>query len=108
MRDPNRWQPLALEEQLSQNGLPIPGSVQNIIGPHWGHVTSFAMPPSPEGVPIDPGPPPLLGDPASDEAFKQAAVEVLRLGSQLDPTDGVEVDIGPGALGDNPLGEQRR
>ena len=104
MRDPNRWQPLALEEQLSQNGLPIPGSVQNIIGPHWGHVTSFAMPPSPEGVPIDPGPPPLLGDPASDDAFKQAAVEVLRLGSQLDPTDGVEVDIGPGALGDNPLG----
>ena len=104
MRDPNRWQPLALEEQLSQNGLPIPGSVQNIIGPHWGHVTSFAMPPSPEGVPIDPGPPPLLGDPASDDAFKQAAVEVLRLGSQLDPTDGVEIDIGPGALGDNPLG----
>ena len=46
MRDPNRWQPLALEEQIAQNGLPIPGSVQNIIGPHWGHVTSFAMPPS--------------------------------------------------------------
>ena len=104
MRDPNRWQPLALEEQLSQNGLPIPGTVQTIIGPHWGHVTSFAMPSEPNGVPIDPGPPPNLGDPESDDAFKQAAVEVLTLGSQLDPTDGVEVDIGPGALGDNPLG----
>jgi hypothetical protein len=104
MRDPNRWQPLALEEQLSQNGLPIPGSVQTIIGPHWGHVTSFAMPASPEGLPIDPGPPPLLGDTESDEAFKQAAVEVLQFGSQLDPTDGVEVDIGPGTLGDNLLG----
>ncbi len=104
MRDPNRWQPLALEEQLSQNGLPIPGSVQTIIGPHWGHVTSFAMPPSPDGVPLDPGPPPLLGDSESDDAFKQAAVDVLLLGSQLDPTDGVEVDIGPGSLGDNPLG----
>ena len=79
MRDPNRWQPLALEEQIAQNGLPIPGSVQNIIGPHWGHVTSFAMPPSEDGIPIDPGPPPLLGDPATDEAFKQAAVNVLRL-----------------------------
>ena len=79
MRDPNRWQPLALEEQIAQNGLPIPGTVQTIIGPHWGHVTSFAMPPSEDGMPIDPGPPPRLGDPASDEAFKQAAVEVLRL-----------------------------
>ena len=38
MRDPNAWQPLALEEQVAQNGLPIPGSVQTFIGPHWGHV----------------------------------------------------------------------
>jgi hypothetical protein len=104
MRDPNRWQPLALEEQIAQNGLPIPGSVQNIIGPHWGHVTSFAMPPSEEGVPIDPGPPPLLADPVTDEAFKQAAVHVLRLSSELDPSDGVEIDISPGAIGNNPLG----
>ena len=104
MRDPNRWQPLALEEQRSQNDLPIPGSVQNIIGPHWGHVTSFALPPSEDGVPIDPGPPPLLGDPESDEAFKQAAVEVLEYGSQIDPSDGVEIDIGPGSLGDSSLG----
>jgi len=104
MRDPNRWQPLALEEQIAQNGLPIPGSVQNIIGPHWGHVTSFAMPPSEDGIPIDPGPPPLLGDQATDEAFKQAAVNVLRLSSELDPSDGVEIDISPGALGNNMLG----
>ncbi len=104
MRDPNRWQPLALEEQIAQNGLPIPGSVQNIIGPHWGHVTSFAMPPSEDGIPIDPGPPPLLGDQATDEAFKQAAVNVLRLSSELDPSDGVEIDISPGALGNNTLG----
>jgi hypothetical protein len=103
MRDPNRWQPLALEEQLSQNGLPIPGTVQAIIGPHWGHVTSFAMPRSPDGLPLDPGPPPLLGDPESDDAFKQQAVEMLLLGRQLDAANGVEIDIGPGALGDNPL-----
>ncbi len=28
--------------------------------------------------------------------------------SELDPADGVEIDIGPGALGDNTLGTQRR
>ncbi len=104
MRDPNAWQPLALEEQVAQNGLPIPGSVQNVIGPHWGGVTSFALPPSDDGTPIDPGPPPRLGDSVTDEAFKQAAVTVLRYSSQLDATDDVEVDIGPGALGDNTLG----
>jgi hypothetical protein len=104
MVDPNAWQPLALEEQIAQNGLPIPGQVQTIIGPHWGHVTSFAMPPSADGLPADPGPPPLLGDPTSDEAFKQAAVWVLALSSELDASDGVEIDIGPGALGDNTLG----
>jgi hypothetical protein len=104
MFDPNAWQPLALEEQVSQNGLPIPGTVQNIVGPHWGHVTSFAMPPSEEGLPIDPGPPPRLGDPERDEAFKQDAVAVLTYSSQLDASDGVEIDISPGALGDNALG----
>ena len=46
MSDPNAWQPLALEEQVAQNGLPIPGKVQSFIGPHWGNVTAFALPPS--------------------------------------------------------------
>jgi hypothetical protein len=103
MADPNHWQPLALAEQISQNGLPIPGQVQTFIGPHWGHVRSFALAPSETGTPIDPGPPPLLGS-ASDAAFKEAAVEIIRYSSQLDAADGVRVDIGPGALGDNPLG----
>ena len=104
MRDPNRWQPLALEEVIAQNGLPIPGTVQRFIGPHWGHVRGFALPPSSAGTPIDPGPPPRLGDPATEVAFREAAIEVIRLGSRLDPTDGTMIDISPGALGDNPLG----
>jgi hypothetical protein len=104
MIDPNRWQPLSLARQLSQNGLPIPGSVQTFIGPHWGHVTGFALPPSEAGTPIDPGPPPRLGDPATDAAYREAALEVLRFSSQLDPADGVVVDVSPGVLGDNPLG----
>jgi hypothetical protein len=104
MNDPNAWQPLSLGLQLSQNGLPIPGNVQTFIGPQWGSVTSFALPESPTGTPIDPGPPPRLGDPATDVEFKQAALEVLRYSSQLDPVDGVEIDTSPASLGNNPLG----
>lgn len=104
MEDPNHWQPLALSRQVSQNGIPIPGAVQSFIGPYWGHVTSFALPPSETGTPIDPGPPPLLGDPASDARFKEEAVEVIRRSHALDPTNGVTVDISPGAFGDNNLG----
>jgi hypothetical protein len=103
MADPNRWQPLALAEQISQNGLPIPGQVQAFIGPHWGHVTGFALPSSESGTPIDPGPPPQLhGD--TDEAFKQAALEIIQYSSQLDPSDGVTVDVSPSALGNSSLG----
>ncbi|HEX9634750.1 MAG TPA: vanadium-dependent haloperoxidase [Candidatus Limnocylindria bacterium] len=105
MVDPNRWQPLALAEQISQNGLPIPGQVQTFIGPHWGHVKSFALPASSaEGVPIDPGPPPRLADPTTDTDFKQAALDVIRFSSELDSADGVTIDIGPGSVGSNSLG----
>jgi hypothetical protein len=104
MRDPNRWQPLALAQLVAQNGLPIPGNVQRFVGPQWGHVRGFALAPSADGVPIDPGPPPLLGDPESDPAFKQSAVDIIRFSSFLDAGDGTTIDIGPGALGDNPLG----
>jgi hypothetical protein len=104
MRDPNRWQPLSLAKQVAQNGLPIPGSIQTFIGPHWGHVTAFALPPSDVGTPIQPGTPPRLGDAATDQAFKDQAVEVIRYSSQLDATDPTTIDIGPGAFGANSLG----
>jgi hypothetical protein len=103
MRDPNRWQPLSLAKQLSQNGLPIPGQVQTFIGPHWGRVKSFALPPSESGVPIDPGTPPRLGT-ATDQEYKDEAVAIIRRSSELDATDGVTVDIAPDALGGNTLG----
>lgn len=104
MRDPSRWQPLSLGEQLSQNGLPIPGNIQAFIGSQWGGVTGFALPASTRRVPIDPGPPPRAGDAASADAFRLEAMDVLHAASQLDPADGVTIDIGPGALGANPLG----
>jgi hypothetical protein len=104
MADPNSWQPLSLEVQLSQNGLPIPGKVQTFIGPQWGHVAPFALPVSATGTPIDPGQPPRLGDPVTDSVFKQSAVDLIRLSSQLDPADGVTEDVSPASIGNNTLG----
>src|SRR3989440_2725100 len=102
MHDPTFWQPLALDQNVAQNGLTVPGKVQTFIGAQWGHVRGFALPASKKGVPIDPGPPPI-GTP-EDAAYKQAAVDVIRKSAELDPTDGQTVDIGLDALGNNPLG----
>ena len=102
MVDPDRWQPLALDQFVAQNGEPIPGAVQRFIGSHWGGVTSFAMPPAADGLPVDPGPPPRLVE--GDGSFAQAALEIVRRSSELDPADGVTTDVGPGAMGANSLG----
>ena len=105
MADPNRWQPLQIEHMISQNGIPVVNGVQQAVGPHWGHVKSFGLPDAGSGgVPIDPGPPPRLGDSASDRAFKDQVVEVIRDSSLLDPTEGQTIDISPGARGGNALG----
>ncbi len=102
--DPNRWQPLAFDVAETQNEIPLPINVQSFVGPHWGHVEAFALQASADGLPLDPGPPPLLGDPATDRDFREAVVEVIRYSSRLDPADGETVDISPGARGDSPLG----
>jgi len=105
MAHPNRWQPLQIEQMVSQNGIPLADGVQQFVGSQWGHVTAFALPAGGRSsVPIDPGPPPRLGNPATDQEFKDAVVEVIRFSSLLDPTSGVMVDVSPGSLGANPLG----
>ncbi|MCI0346263.1 MAG: hypothetical protein L0221_12600, partial [Chloroflexi bacterium] len=104
LRDPNRWQPLRLEHMISQNGIPIENGVQQHVGPHWGRVTSFALPPAnADGVAIDPGPPPLFGT-ATEDDYKAATLEVIRYSSQLDASDSATLDISPGVLGGNDLG----
>ena len=102
MHDPTFWQPLALDQIVSQNGIAVPGRVQSFIGAQWGHVRGFALTASKKGLPIDPGKPPF-GTPETD-AYKQAAVEVIRASAELDANDATLIDIGPGARGDNPLG----
>jgi hypothetical protein len=101
MVDPDRWQPLQIEHMISQNGIPVTNGVQQAIGPQWGHVTPFAIPAGgAEGIPMDPGPPPAFGS----DAYREQAIEVIRLSSELDPADPTTIDISPGALGDNALG----
>ena len=104
MADPDRWQPLALEVSVTQNGQLLPVGPQEFVGPHWGHVRSFALTSDKQGVPIDPGGPPTLADPDTTQAFKDSAIEVVRFSSLLDPGDGLVVDISPAAFGNNTLG----
>lgn len=100
MVDPNRWQPLEIEGMVAQNGVPLDETVQSFVGPHWGGVATFAIAPGVDGAPpLDPGPPPLLGDPVTDGDFKAGALEVLRHGAALDPRPETVIDIGPGAMG---------
>jgi len=103
MANPNRWQPLSLAEQITQNGQVIPDEVQDYIGPNWGFVTPFAIEPDPvNGLPVDPGPPPMFG--VDDDEFIAAASQVVLYSSLLDFTDDTRVDISPAALGNTPLG----
>lgn len=103
MVDPNRWQQLEFEIAMTQNGQLLESNIQDYVGPQWGSVTPFALSPSPNGLPIDPGPPPLLGTPTQDE-FVSGAIEVIRSSSKLDPADGVMIDIDPGSRGNNTTG----
>lgn len=107
MVDPNRWQPLELERRITQNGQDESETLQSFIGPHWGSVTPFALDPTWAPVPLDPGAPPLLTfgeDPAQDQEFIDAALEVVRYSASLDPADGETIDLSPAVRGNTPLG----
>ena len=45
MVDPDRWQPLALDAAGRPERHADPRQGAAFVGPHWGHVTPFAMPP---------------------------------------------------------------
>lgn len=105
MADANRWQPLELEVMESQTGQPLDETVQTFVGQHWGQVTPFALE-APTGgrPPLDPGPPPMLGDAETDQVFKDAAVDVIAHSALLDPRLPQTVDISPISRGNAPLG----
>jgi len=100
MVDPNRWQPLTLAPAQTVGGLPHPGGEQSYVGPQWGSVETFAVPAaSTAGLPVDPGPPPLITDPA----FVEGVVDVLRASAGLEAGSAV-IDISPAVMGNSPLG----
>lgn len=102
MVDPNRWQPLSLSQQVTQNGQRIDADVQQFIGPNWGFVTSFALDPDPvSGLPYDPGSPPLWE--VDGDTFSAAASEIVALSRALDTQSDVTIDISPAAVGNVPL-----
>ncbi len=103
MVDPDRWQPLQMDNAQTQNGL-VTSTVQNFIGSHWGQVASFALDVTPGTPPIDPGPPPSLADPATHDIVVENVVEVLRRSAALEPGTATCVDISPAGRGDSTLG----
>lgn len=106
MGDPNRWQPLHfLGGRIDQFGRPINEATQVHLTPFWGNVKPFGMDAadkSVNGVYHDQGAPRQLGG-ATDSMFKQReALEFLRISGQLDPNNGVMIDISPATRGNTP------
>ena len=110
MKDPNRWQPLQLEQMISQNGIPVENGVQQAVGPHWGHVLGFGIPDGGRaGVPIDPGPPPLLGGPgARTRRTRTRPSRSSGDSSLLDAASDETIDISPGVRRRQHAGHERR
>ncbi|MDB6066346.1 MAG: hypothetical protein JWR26_2554, partial [Pedosphaera sp.] len=99
----NRWQPLAITNAADQNGFPA-DLIQKFLGAQWFGVRPFALTRANSTEPwINPGAQPRLNG-AGDAQFRSEVVEVIRRSSELNPDDGVLVDISPGAFGNNSLG----
>ncbi len=102
MENPGRWQPLSLDVAISQNGILQPSGPQLYIGPQWGSVIGFALNRSADdvesanGLPIDPGPPPVVPSPE----FSDELLQVLEASAGLGEGQAT-IDIAP--EGDNPL-----
>lgn len=112
MTDPNRWQPLSLLYFEDQGGNIIPFGYPPALSPEWGIVKAFALRERSPAVYArdgfdywvfhDPGAPPYL-DGVGDDYYKWGNELVVTWSSHLDPTDGVMIDISPGAFGNSPL-----
>jgi hypothetical protein len=98
----NHWQRLQIVNSVDQNGFPQ-GPIQNYLGAQWLRVRPFSLSRTdPTKAWIDPGPPPFFRT-ATHAQFVKEAVANITADSQLDPGDGVTVDISPGAHGNNSL-----
>jgi len=106
--DVRRYQPLALQYFVDQNGFPIPGGFPPFLSAEWGRVSPFALGAADRverfrdgvtwNVYHDPGPPPALGG-TGDAAWRGGHEMVAMWSSHLDPADGVLWDISPASMG---------
>ena len=112
LSDPNRWQPLYLNSNIQQNGIPAGSNLQEYVGPHWGNVETFAlgkMRPNPgpySWSSIDPGMPPQLGG-VGDTEYRADTLDLINRSRYLDPSEGPgtqTINISPNSYGNRPLG----
>jgi hypothetical protein len=104
MNNPNRWQPLAFDFLVLQNGEIVGASIQAAICPHWNGVRPFALT-QPDRNPsnnlyFDQGPPPGVGSPA----HINDAVFMIEASTTLDPSEGATIDTGLNVYHNSPLG----
>ena len=110
--DPNRWQPLTLDEFIDQAGNPIPFNTPEFLSPEWGLVTPFAL--SSDDLTIhqrdgfdywvyhDPGNPPYLDTTTVgglSEEYKWGFSMVAVWSAHMDTADHVMMDISPASIG---------
>jgi len=114
--DPNRWQTLSLSQGCAQGidpCLPVPNTPPHLT-PEWGNVVPFALQASDitfherDGgtykVYHDQGMPPTLDldNPSDiDSFYKWAFMMVPVWQAQLDPDNGLMIDVSPGSMGNN-------
>lgn len=107
IEDLDRWQPLSIDGFVDQAGNPI-DDAPTFLSPEWGSVVPFALSENDKTVfqrdgydyqvYHDPGAPPLVEGPLSDQ-YKWGFSLVSIWSSHLDQNDGVMWDISPKSLG---------
>jgi len=105
--DLDRWQPISLLLAIDQSGNTIVNEPP-FLGPEWGQVEPFALSDADKTVYqrdgfdyevyFDPGAPPGYSGASADD-YKWGFSLVSIWASHLDPSDGIMIDISPGALG---------
>ena len=103
--NPDRWQPLDIDNYVDQSGNPLP--MPEFLGAEWGNVEPFALTPEDSDlrerdgnqyrVYLDPGAPWLFADNPANFTWGHSMVAVWS--SHLDPSDGVMLDISPASTG---------
>ncbi|MBL9121253.1 MAG: hypothetical protein JNL80_15190, partial [Phycisphaerae bacterium] len=104
MNNPNRWQPLAFDFLVLQNGEIVGASIQSAICPHWNGVKPFGLTQADRSLAnnlyLDQGPPPSIGQPT----HIADAVNMIEASVTLDPSSPATVNTGLNVYHNSPLG----